>query len=379
VIKLSHPTIDNLDLQAVQSVLQGGSLVQGKHVSKLEQQIADRCGLPYAVAVNSCTSALYLGLLCLGISPDDLVIVPSYSWIATANAVAVCKAHPVFVDIDSRTFNIDLNELEKNVKRLMRSRATARRLRAIIIVHAFGQMTDIFTVRNIASQYGIAIIEDAACALGASYGGRAAGSTGAMGCFSMQPRKAITTGEGGIVITSKARIAKTLRALRNHGQEFTSTGTKFVVPGFNFRMTEMQGALGVTQLAKLDQILSIRRKMAAYYNTLFADTPIGAPFVDKRGEHAYQSYIVKLPRRLRLRVRHVINTLKEKGIETNIGTCHMPLAHHFKKRYGYKKGDFPETDDAYNKALSLPLHAGLSAHQQKVVANELIRIVGGSR
>lgn len=353
-------------------------LVQGKNVQLLEKIVAERCGLPHAIAMNSCTSTLHMCLVSLGVGPGDLVIVPSYSWIATANVVSLCGAHPSFVDIDGRTFTIDPNELEKHIKKLKRRSATSRRLKAIIVVHTFGQMADVVAIRALADRYGVPVIEDAACALGASYDGYTAGSAGIMGCFSMHPRKAVTTGEGGIIVTRNTRMARMLQALRSHGQMVTASGTEFMVPGYNLRMTDFQGALGVSQMAKLDQILSKRREMAAIYDSLFSNTPVTAPFVDTRGISVYQSYVVKVPACGRRGPVKVIELLKERGIETNIGTCHMPLTRYFRSRYCYKRGDFPVTDQVFSSAMSLPFHSGLSSGDQKKVANELIRAIGDS-
>jgi dTDP-4-amino-4,6-dideoxygalactose transaminase len=214
------------------------------------------------------------------------------------------------------------------------------------------------------------VVEDAACALGASTGGRPAGTWGAIGCYSFHPRKAVTTGEGGVIVTSDDRIASRLRALRNHGQDPESIASEFIMPGFNNRMTEFQGALGVTQMAKIDRVIAARRALAGQYDTLLdpALARCGARPNDER--HVFQSYVVLLPEAARQVRAEYIKVLRTRGIEAQIGTWHMPLIQYYRKRYNYSRGDFPVCDAISECAVSLPLYEGLREEDQRIVAIE---------
>lgn len=371
MIRLTIPSIEEDDLQAVWEVVASGYLVQGPRVAAFEQVVADYVGTQYAVAVSNCTAALHLALLALDVRPGDLVLVTAYSWVATANVIELCGAQPVFVDIRPDTFNMDPQALEAILLRLMSVTDTARRVRAILPVHTFGQMADMSTILELAERYGLPVVEDAACALGATLHGRQAGSWGVMGCFSFHPRKAVTTGEGGVITTNDPALARRLRALRNHGQDPDATTPTFIMPGFNYRLTEFQGALGLTQMLKLDRIIQARRFLAANYNLLLRDTNIRQPVVAVGYEHVYQSYVVRLPDVAASHRKDLIAYFKQKNIETNIGTWHMPLTDYFRTRYGYHLGDFPTTDQVFTCSLTLPLHEHLSSEEQGQVVQHL--------
>jgi dTDP-4-amino-4,6-dideoxygalactose transaminase len=372
MIRLTIPSIEEDDLEAACEVLASGYLVQGSHVAAFEQAVAEYVGTKYAVAVSSGTAALHLGLLAIGIDPGDLVVVTAYSFIATANVIELCGAQPVFVDIQPDTFNIDPNRLEETLNQLMTNRDTARRVKAILPVHTFGQMADMPAIMKLAGDYGLPAIEDAACALGATLHERQAGTWGTVGCFSFHPRKAITTGEGGIITTNDPIIAHRLRALRNHGQDPDATATDFILPGFNYRMTEFQAALGLTQIAKLDRIIAARRRLAAHYDKLLLNMPLQAPAVAPGSRPVYQSYVVLLPERAAAHRAEIIAHLKEQGIESTIGTWHMPLTTYFRSHYGYNKGDFPVSDQVFARSLTLPLHERLSEQDQEKVVKHLL-------
>jgi dTDP-4-amino-4,6-dideoxygalactose transaminase len=372
MIRLTIPSIEEDDLQAMRGVLASGYLVQGVRAASFEKAVADYVGTKYAVAVSSGTAALHLGLLALPIQPGDLVVVTAYSFVATANVIELCGAQPVFVDIQPDTFNMDPYCLEQILSRLMASTDTARRVKAVLPVHIFGQMADMSAIMDLAGRYDLPVIEDSACALGASLNGRQAGTWGVMGCFSFHPRKAITTGEGGIITTNDANTARRLRALRNHGQEPDKEAPDFILPGFNYRMTEFQAALGITQVSKLDRIISARQRLAAQYDALLAKTPLKAPIVIPGSQSVYQSYVPLLPENAAPRRSDLIRHLKDRGIETTIGTWHIPLTSYFQRRYGYRTGDFPVTDQVFARALTLPLFEQLQGKQQNVVVGQLL-------
>jgi len=375
MIRLTIPSIEEDDLQAVREVLASGYLVQGPRVAAFEQAVADYVGRKYAVAVSNCTAALHLGLLALGVRPGDLVIVTAYSFVATANVIELCGAQPVFVDIQPDTFNLDPNRLEETLNRLMANADTARRVRAILPVHTFGQMADMPAILELAGRYGLPVIEDSACALGATLHRKQAGTWGVVGCFSFHPRKAITTGEGGIITTNDPDLARRLRALRNHGQDPDAAAPDFVLPGFNYRMTEFQAALGLTQMVKLDRIIAARRRLAAHYDELLQGTPLQAPAVVPGSQPVYQSYVALLPDSAAARRANLVRHLREQGIETTIGTWHMPLTAYFRTRYGYRSGDFPVAEQIFARSLTIPLYEGLSSQEQNRIVESLLQAV----
>lgn len=377
MIRLAVPSIGEDDLQAVREALESGYLVQGKRVADFEKSVADVTGARFAVAVGNCTAALHLALLALEVKPGDIVIVTAYSWISTANVIELCGARPVFLDIEPDSFNMSPARLKETLDRTMSSASTSGKVKAVLPVHVFGQMADLPSILGTAGAFSIPVIEDAACSLGASLQGRQSGSWGVMGCFSFHPRKAVTTGEGGVIITGDARIAAKLRALRNHGQDPDAASADFIMPGFNCRMTEFQAALGLTQMAKMDRILAARRKLAGNYDRLFSGTPLTCPAVNMGPEsHVYQSYVLLLPESAAAGRDALIRLLRESGVETAIGTWHMPMTRYFRTRYGHRKGDFPVTDGVFERALALPLFEKMTLDQQREVADKVLSAIG---
>jgi perosamine synthetase len=368
VIRLARPHITDEDIAAVIDVLKTGQLVQGKTVEEFERRIADYTDGGELTAVCNGTAALHLSLLALGIGPGDRVGVAAYSWPATANAVVVTGARPVFIDIETTTMGMDPVALEKTLQR-------GEQLRALIPVHAFGQMADMKAIMAIAEAHGIPVIEDAACALGASLDGKAAGAWGTLGCFSFHPRKAATTGEGGAIRTSDGRLATTLRALRNHGQDPNAATPDFVAAGYNLRLTEFQAALGISQLKRYRDLISARRHQAEHYDGLLADLPLILPEPIEKDSHIYQSYVVRLSATLAARRSAILSSLREQGIEANIGTHHMPLITYYRREFGYRTGDFPVTDEIASSSIALPLHAYLTESDQEAVARALGRAI----
>jgi dTDP-4-amino-4,6-dideoxygalactose transaminase len=378
MIRLNVPVIEEEDLDAVRDVLKTGFLVQGARVLDLEKAFAARIGVPHAICVTNCTAALHLAMLALDVRAGDTVLVPTFSWPATANAVELCGAQPVFVEIEPRTFNMDPAALEKTLARIGKSADAMRRVKAVLPVHAFGRVANLTGIAEIAARHGVPVVEDAACALGARHAGKEAGAIGKIGCFSFHPRKAITTGEGGLVTTHDAAIAKHVRALRNHGLDPDAPAPDFIMPGFNTRMTEFQAALGATQLKKLDRLLTKRRALAKRYDTLLDGTNVTAPLACTGDDaHAYQSYVTLLPKELAPRRAEIIKTLRERGIETTIGTYHMPMTTYFRSKYGFREGDFPVTDDVFARAFTLPLHDQMTDADQEKVVHELLALRAG--
>jgi dTDP-4-amino-4,6-dideoxygalactose transaminase len=359
------------DIQAVSETLKTGYLVQGAQVKLFEEKIAAYVGTKYAVAVSNCTAALHLALLSLDVGPKDIVVVTAYSWIATANVIELCGAQPVFVDIDPRTFNMSADALQETLTKLMSVSEIGKRVKAILPVHTFGLMADLTAIQKIAQKYNLPVVEDAACALGADIDGKKAGAWGIMGCFSFHPRKAITMGEGGVITTNHPDIDQRLRSLRNHGMDMGSPMADFVEPGYNYRITEFQAALGFTQMNKLERVIRARRMAAQRYDLLLSNSMI-SPGIPENQRHVYQSYVILLPKQLAKVRTELIDQLKMEGIETTIGTRHMPLAKYYAAKYGYKVGDFPVTDDVYGRSLTLPLYEGILDEEQAKVIDRLL-------
>lgn len=366
MIRLAEPEIPEEALQAVREVLTSGWLVQGERVAAFEREVSRFAGVEHAVAVNSGTSALHTGLLAVGVGHGDTVVVPAYSHVATANVVELCGARPLFVDVEPRTFNMDSAQLE----RVLDGQPDEARPAAIIVVHAFGLMADLDAIGALAARRGIPLLEDAACALGATWSGKPPGATSRLACFSFHPRKTITTGEGGMIVTAEESLAATARALRNHGQDAAAPSPDFVLPGLNYRMTEFQAVLGSAALRRLPAGIARRRELAARYDDLLAGI-VEVPQVPEPAVHAYQSYVVLLPPQHATARADVIARLAEQGVESTIGTWAIPLTTYYRERYGHDESAFPVTSDVFARSLALPLHDRLSSDDQEQVARAL--------
>ncbi len=368
MIRLIVPDIDDADVAAVAEVLRSGFLVQGPQVAAFERAYADVIGAPHCVAVSNCTSALFLCLQAMDIGAGDEVAVCTYSWPTTANVIRLVGARPLFVDVDADTFNMRPDALAEVAKK-------ATRLRAVMPVHTFGGAADMGGILAVCRDLGVPCIEDAACALGTELHGKKAGALGDVGCFSLHPRKAITTGEGGMITTSDGALAKRLRMLRNHGLDPDAPSPDFVMPGHNMRMTDFQAALGLTQLAKLERIIASRIERAAVYDGLLEGTGIRPPRALPESRHVYQSYVTLLPPSARGARDTIVAEMKAAGIETTLGTWHMPLIRSYREWGGFREGDFPVTDEIFARALTIPLYGGLTIEQQRYVVDTLVSLV----
>ena len=375
MIRLAIPSIEEDDLAAVREAIASGFLVQGARVAAFENEMAGFIGVPHAIAVSNCTCALHLALLALDVQPGDICVVTAYSWISTANVIELCGARAEFVDVEPDTFNMDPVQLARVLEKLMAAPDTAGRVKAVLPVHTFGQMANMEAINTICTAHSIPVVEDAACALGASQQGRQAGTWSAMGCFSFHPRKAITTGEGGLITTGDDTLARRLRALRNHGLDPAAPAPDFVMPGHNYRITEFQAALGSTQLAKFPRILAARRAGAENYDRLLDGTRLQPPGRKDGNDHVFQSYVTLLPREAAPRRPDIIRRAREAGVELQVGTIHMPLTTYYRHRYGHKAGDFPVTDDVAARALTLPLYEGITHEQQAEVVRTALALI----
>jgi len=356
-ILISQPDTGEEEWQALREPLTTGWLTQGPKVAAFQRAFAERHGVKYAIATSSCTTALHLILAALGIRSGDEVIAPAFTWVATANAVLYCGAKPVFVDVDRTTFNMDIHQIPPKIN---------QRTKAIIPVHLFGLCADMDALANTAS--GICLIEDAACASGSTYKGRSAGSLGLAGAFSFHPRKSITTGEGGMITTNDEALAKKIDVLRNHGasvsEELRHTHLHpFILPdfdllGFNYRMTDLQAAVGLVQLSKLDRYIEERQKWAEFYTKELSEIDwLHTPTVPKNHKHGWQSYVCLIDEKKAPMSRNrIMEVLQSKGISTRPGTHAVHMLGLYRKNFGFKQDDFPVARDCDRYSLAIPLH-----------------------
>jgi perosamine synthetase len=360
-IPFSRPTLRGDEGDAVAQVIASGWVSQGPRVREFEAAFAERVGAAEAVAVSNCTVALQLALHVAGIGSGDEVIVPSMSFIATANSVWQCGATPVFADIDPRTFNLDPGAAE---------RAITSRTKAIMPVHQLGLPADMDRFIELADRRGLVLVEDAACAIGASYRSRPIGSLGSLTCFSLHPRKVITTGEGGMITLQDADVASRLRQLRQHAMDVSDLarhGARDVViesypeRGWNYRMTDMQAALGLCQLELLDEILAERRRLADRYTQAIERIAfLEPPYEPDYAQRTWQSYAVTLTADAPMGRTELMRRLLLDGVPTRRGV----MAIHREPAYADGAVDLPMTEAASDGSLMLPLFAGLSDEQQ---------------
>lgn len=363
-IPLASPDITNDDIKAVTDVLKTGMLVQGKKVAELEDNIGKFLNTNHVVATSNGTSTMHLALVALGIGDGDEVIVPAFSYVATANVVELVGATPVFVDIDIDTFNIDVNKIEKTI--------TAK-TKAIIPVHEFGLACDMEAILKITNKYNIKVIEDAACALGATQNGVSAGTTGDYGSFSLHPRKAISSGEGGLLIANKKEYADKVRILRNHGIDIIDGKMEFVEAGFNYRLTDFQAALVNSQLKRLKDTLRYKNELAEIYLSEITNPNIKLPSVPNGMTHTWQTFHVLMESNS---VRdHAIKDLREKNIGTNYGAQCIPAQIYYKNKYNLNyKLLFPNAYKAYKQGLAIPLYEKLTTENISYIATQLNRL-----
>ena len=378
-IPISKPYFNKNEEKALSDVIKSGWVMQGPMVSEFEEKFAQYVGTKYAVAVSSGTAALHLSLLALGIGEGDEVIIPSFSFIATANAVAHCGASPVFIDIDQRTYNISPEKIEEYLAGV--SKKKNKKVKAIMPVHQLGMPADMDYIIAIAKKHSLHIIEDAACALGSEYKGRKVGSIGEISCFSFHPRKIITTGEGGMITTNDKRIAEKARLLRNHGMTISAhernkkvmiKKEEYPLVGYNYRMTDLQGAIGLVQMEKLEYILNKRRAIARRYNSLLEKIEwLERPYVPEYANPNYQSYIVRV-KEGGFKIRnHIISKLIGSGISCKAGVQAIHMEKCYREKY---KGDrLINTERAFYSTMLLPLYSELKEHEQDKVVRNLRR------
>jgi perosamine synthetase len=376
-IPFARPEFDEAEARAVAEVLSSGWVSQGPRVARFEELFAERVGARHAVATSSCTTALHLALVLAGVGPGDEVICPSYTFIATANAVLYTGARPVFADIEWDTWNIDPGDAAGRL---------SPRTRAIIPVHQVGLAADLDRLAPFAAR-GVSIVEDAACAVGSTYRGRPIGSHGNLGCFSFHPRKTISTGEGGMLTTDDAELAALARRLRSHGASVSAlsrhqakglVSEEYRELGFNYRMSDVQAAIGVEQLQKLDGLLAKRRAIAERYDAAFA--PLGTVKVPPRpvyAGHAYQSYGLLLTPECACGRDDLLRALVDLGISCRRGIAPIHLEPLYRDRYG--PTSLPVTEAVAAHSMFLPMYASLSEVDQARIIDAVVGILTRSK
>jgi perosamine synthetase len=364
-VPLASPWTGDEELEEVRAVLASGYLSQGPKVEEFERMVAAVTGSRYAFATSSCTTAMHLALVALGIGPGDEVLVPDFTFPATANVVVQQGAVPVLVDVDPCTYNVDPRSLAGHL---------TTRTRAIMPVHLFGLSADLDPCMAFAKEHGLAVIEDAACALGATYRSQPCGSVGDVGCFSFHPRKVITTGEGGMVVTDRDDVAARLALFRSHGGVRAGGRFTFEEAGFNYRLSDVHAALGVAQMRRLPEIVARRRDVAARLTERLAAIPgITPPAEPAWAGHIFQAYVTVLDEGIDRDA--VVAQLDGLGIESTIGTYALHAQPFFGRAYGYRPGQLPCSARVAHQSLALPLFPTMSEAQADRVSDALCAIL----
>lgn len=386
-IPIARPLFGDEEIAAVAEPLRSGWIVQGPKVAEFEQRFASFTSAPHAIATSNCTTALHIAVAALELKPGDEVIVPAFTWVSTANVVEYMGATPIFCDIDLTTFNIDVAQIESLI--------TPRTV-GILPVHLFGLCAEINPILEIARKHDLWVVEDAACAFGASYHGRHAGAFGDAGCFSFHPRKSITTGEGGMITTADADIARKARSLRDHGASRSDlsrhhAAASFLLAdyddlGYNYRMTDLQAAVGCVQMDRAQFILETRRSRALAYDEALRDLDwLDTPVVPPGHVHGYQAYVCLFRpvepvlanlTSIEAQRNELMMELENHGIATRQGTHAAALTGFYRRKYSLAPEDFPNATIAERATLTLPLYPQMTDAEQVEVCDRLRRSRG---
>lgn len=361
-MKLTKPYIGFFEHFAVSKVLLSGNLTQGSIASTFEKQIANFTGARNVFVTSSATTGLHLALDALGITPGSEVIIPDFSFPATANAIIKVGAIPVCIDIDSESYCINVDYLKENIK--------PGKTKAIMPVHAFGLCADMDRIIEIAKEYNLIVIEDAACAIGSKINSTHAGLFGDCGVFSFHPRKIITTGEGGAIVTNNQMLADRIKLLRSHGGVKKELYLEFFDAGYNFRLSDINAAVGTEQMKRLDEILEKRHKLAGYYQEFLQEMiEIKTPTAEDGYQHSYQSYVIKLANNIDRDA--VIRKMRKHEIETTLGTYSISSQKYFSEYGRIGIQGTKNSDEAFRQTLTLPLYPSMRRKDVMTVATIL--------
>jgi dTDP-4-amino-4,6-dideoxygalactose transaminase len=382
-IPIARTSLLENEIQSVMEPLRSGWLVQGPKVHEFEEKWSAFTGAKHSIAVTSCTSGLHLSLAAMGLKAGDEVIVPAFTWIATANVVEHLGGRVVFCDIDLDTFNLDVRQLPSLL---------SPRTRAILPVHLFGMAADIISITEFARDHNLHVIEDAACGFGSRYQGQHVGTFGDTGVFSFHPRKSITTGEGGMITTQDDGIAATLRRLRDHGAALSDLqrhlGARPYLladhpdAGYNQRMTDLQAALGSAQMNRANDIIKERQRLAKRYDEAFSQLSwLRTPPSREGYMHGYQSYPCMFQPEIitSSNVSHIgerrnawMDELQQVGISTRPATHAVHMLTFYREKYQIMPGDYPNAHAANNCSISLPLFHGMTEAEQAFVIEQVL-------
>jgi dTDP-4-amino-4,6-dideoxygalactose transaminase len=374
-LPITAPHFDQHELDMVQRCLASGWVTQGPLTAEFERVFAAYHQADYALATTSCTAALHMAAIALNLKPDDDVIVPAFTWVTSAHCAEYVGARAVFADIDLATFNVTPEAVDA---------ARTPRTRAIVAVHLFGKAAPMAAILDLAARHNLAVIEDAACAVGTRSDGRLVGTLGDIGCFSFHPRKVVTTGEGGMVTTRRADLAIRVKHLRNHGATGPAFGADPQKPytmstfnelGFNLRLSDIQSAIGLAQMQKLDALLAERRRIALRYSELLAAEAIIIPEDDPG--HTYQSYVIRVAGGHAQR-NAVMERLASDGIQTRPGTHAVHTLGYYAKKYGLAPEQLPNARAAELTSITLPIFPGMTDEQQDYVVERLRHALAAS-
>lgn len=376
MIPYGHQDINRADIEAVVRVLQSDWLTQGPDIENFEKAVADYCGAKYAVAVNSATSALHIACMAAGLTKGGMLWTTPNTFVASSNCGLYCGADVSFVDINPKTYNLDADELKKKIEQQDQQKPDV-----IIPVHFSGQACDMKAIAALAKEHHVTVIEDASHAIGGEYDGKKIGCCeySDMTVFSFHPVKIITTGEGGMVLTNRTDLYNKLLLARSHG--ITRDNALMLKPdegpwyyeqvdlGYNYRMTDLQAALGESQLKRIDEFVAKRRALAARYDRLLAKLPVIRPYQAKEGASAWHLYVIQLDTdKTHIARREAFEQLRGKGIGVNVHYIPVHLQPYY-RQLGFKEGAYPVAEQYYSRAITLPLYAAMSeAQQDEVVA-----------
>lgn len=361
MIRLSTPFTDDDELSEMKTVFETGHLTQGPKTEEFEASVKSLLGCRNAVATSSATTALHLVLAGIGIGPGDEVLVSDFTYPASANVIIQTGARPVCVDVLPDTYAMDARDMQTRI---------TERTKAVIVVHPFGLSADMNPIEDIAKKNNLFVLEDAACALGSKYKGNWCGTIGDAGCYSFHPRKSITTGEGGMMVTELNELATKAKILRSHGGVLQEHYFSFEEAGFNYKISDISAAVGVAQLRKLHRIIEQRRDRAYKLGELLADIDfITLPHVPADCYHTFQSYVITLDKNIDR--DKIIHGMRQRGVETTIGTYALHSQPIFRRKYQYKPGILPESHRLFRSSLTLPTSYNMTEEELGIISASL--------